>query len=301
MEHVKSWADKNPEWRWEVLTETNELKYVEHQFGPQGLNRPDITDFFRTVNSRIIKADLLRYMVMYFEGGLYADMDVEALQPIRNFIPNGFDEGAIDLVIGIEADEPAFKDHPILGGLSRSFCQWTFMCKPLLPVMMKMVENAMINVQQIAKGQGVNVSDVKMDFYQIIASTGPGLFTDVIMQYMNEGDSQESPITWDAFHQLDEAKLVNRVLVLPVKAFAASQTHSRSGDTHKTPAALVKHHYASTWTGWHPRYKHPVYGYVEDCLFDEVCVSDWDRKVRKYENNQKTNRVEGRAKESQGP
>ncbi|KAF5706933.1 glycosyltransferase family 32 [Fusarium mundagurra] len=249
VERAKSWTESNPEWRWEVLTHATALDYVESHFGSHALNRPDIVEFFRDINSRIIKADLLRYLVMYIEGGVYADIDVEALKPIHEFIPDGFEEAEIDMVIGIETDEPKFKDHPILGGLSRSFVQWTFLCRPRLPVMMRMVENAMANIQQLAKEQEVPISQVKMDFYQIIGNSGPGLFTKVIMQHMEKSNSQKLPITWDIFHQMDQPKLVSRVLVLPVQAFAAGQTHSRSGKTHDVPAALVKHHYEHLVSG----------------------------------------------------
>ncbi|KAF9782550.1 hypothetical protein IL306_011662 [Fusarium sp. DS 682] len=286
MERVKSWTEANPEWRWEVLTHATALGYVESHFGPHALNRPDIVEFFKKIESRIIKADLLRYLVMYVEGGLYADIDVEALKPIREFIPDGFDEGDIDVVIGVETDEPDFKDHPILGGLSRSFVQWTFLCKPKLPIMMRIVESLMTNIQQLVKEQGVPLFEVKLDFYQIIGNSGPGLFTSLIMQHMQEISNQKEPITWDTFHHLDQPKLASRVLVLPVKAFAACQTHSRSGKTYKIPEALIKHHYgASNWTDWHPRYKHPVYGFVEDCLFNTTCVRQWEKNVKVYKGH----------------
>ncbi|KPM42700.1 hypothetical protein AK830_g3878 [Neonectria ditissima] len=283
LERARTWTEKNPEWRWEVLTDANELGYVEHHFGPHGFNRPDIVEFFRTVQIKIIKADLLRYLVMYVEGGMYTDIDVEALKPITEFIPKAFDEAGIDMIIGIETDEPKFKNHTILGPVSRSFCQWTFACKPQLPFLLRMVEMAVDRLQSLAKRQGVPISDVSVDFDQVIACSGPGVFTDAILQYMNEKRTQGPPITWDNFHHMYDAIQVSRVLVLPVQAFAAAQTHSRSGKTHKVPAALVKHHYGvSNWTSRHSRYKHPVYGEVERCLFDEVCVNLWDRNVEAY-------------------
>ena len=52
---------------------------------------------------------------MYVEGGVYADIDVEAIRPVKSFIPKRFSEREVDMVIGIEIDEPYFIDHPILG------------------------------------------------------------------------------------------------------------------------------------------------------------------------------------------
>lgn len=287
LERARTWTEKNPEWRWEVLTDANELEYVERHFGPHGFNRPDIVEFFRTVSITIIKADLLRYLVMYVEGGLYTDIDVEARKSIPEFIPKTFDEAEIDMVIGIETDEPKFKDHPMLGAVARNFCQWTFMCKPQLPFLIKLVDNAMARLHDLAKQQGVPIPEVRLYFNQVIRCTGPEVFTDVIIQYMNEQRIQGPPITWNNFHHMDEAILVGRILVLPVKAFAAGQTHSRSGATHEIPTALVKHHYSvSNWKSQHSRYKHPVYGELDECCFDEACVDQWDRNVKAYENFQ---------------
>ncbi|KAA8629215.1 hypothetical protein SMACR_03722 [Sordaria macrospora] len=256
------------------------MQYVEWHFGPDGFNRPDIVNFYRSVKAAIVKADLLRYLVMYAEGGLYADIDVEALKPLSKFVPERYDEGDIDMVIGVEIDEPDWKDHPILGPKSRSFCQWTFMCKPQLPVMMRLIEQIMTWLSGVAKEQGVPLAEVKLDFDQIISGTGPSAFTNAIIAEMNElNDNTGRPITWDAFHDLGESKLVSRVLVLTVEAFAAGQGHSNSGN-HDARAALVKHHYhASNWPSRHPRYKHPAYGEVEQCNWVDECVKKWDENV----------------------
>ena len=43
------------------------MAYVEEHYGPSGFNRPDIVDLYRNINLTIIKADMLRYMIMYAE------------------------------------------------------------------------------------------------------------------------------------------------------------------------------------------------------------------------------------------
>ncbi|CAN8099675.1 unnamed protein product [Discula destructiva] len=275
---AKTWTLKNPSFRYEVLTDDNDMGYVEYHFGPGGLNRPDIVEMYRSITATIIKADLLRYMVMYAEGGVYADIDVEALKPVSRFIPDHrYDEADIDMVIGIEIDQPDFKDHPILGKKSQSFCQWTFMARPGLPVMLKLIENIMGWLNGLAKQQNVPISEVVIDFDQVISGTGPSAFTEAIIKQMNLDRPVGSPeVTWDVFHDLDESKIVSRVLVLDVEAFAAGQGHSDSGN-HNSRGALVKHHYhASNWPSRHPRFNHPAYGPVEQCNWAPACVSKWD-------------------------
>ncbi|KAK7959344.1 glycosyltransferase family 32 protein [Apiospora aurea] len=285
---AKTWTVKNPEYRYEVLTDKNGLNYVEEKFGPEGFGRTDIVDMYRTVNATIIKADLLRYLIMYAEGGVYADIDVEDLRPVHRFIPERYDERDIDMVIGVEIDQPQFQDHPILGKKSQSFCQWTFMAKPQLPVMLKLVENIMNWLNDIAESQNVPVSEIVLNFDQVISGTGPSAFTMAILDYMNEQQGKESKtasshtITWADFHDLDESKVVSRILVQNVEVFAAGQGHSDSGN-HDSRGALVKHHYhASNWPSRHARFAHPVYGEVERCNWNPDCVRRWDEDIADF-------------------
>lgn len=278
----KTWLSKNPGMRYEVLTDANEMSYVEEHFGPKGFNRPDIVHFYRTINLPIIKADLLRYMVMYAEGGVYADIDVEALKPVSRFIPERYNEKDIDMIVGVEIDQPAFKDHPILGKKSMSFCQWTFISRPRQPVMLRLIENIMSWFKGVAKKQGVSLDQVELDFDQVITGTGPSAFTIALLEEMNK-KNRGSKITWDLFHNMDESKVVSRVLVLDVEAFCAGQGHSDSGN-HNARGALVKHHYhASNWPSRHARFSHPAYGQVEDCNWDFECVQKWDENVAEFE------------------
>lgn len=278
---ARTWTAKNPSWRYEVLTDDNDMYYVESHFGPHGINRPDIVEMYRSLTAKIIKADLLRYLVMYVDGGVYADIDVEALRPLDRFIPDRYDEADVDMIIGVEIDQPEYKDHPILGQKSMSFCQWTFICKPRLPVMLRLVDNILAWLNDVAKKQNVPIGELVLDFDEVISGTGPSAFTDAILAEMSA--KAKKTVDWNSFHNIAESKLIGGVLVLTVEAFAAGQGHSDSGN-HDARAALVKHHYhASGWPTNHPRYNHPVYGEVETCNWNAECVKKWDEDTAAYE------------------
>lgn len=276
-----TWVQHNPQMRYEVITDGSDMTYVEEHFGPNGFNRPDIVEFYRNVDLRIIKADLLRYMILYAEGGIYADIDVEAIKPFHRFIPESHNEEDYDLIIGVEVDMPQFRNHKILGQKSQSFCQWTIISRPHHPVMLQLVDNIMKWFKAVARKQRVPLNKVELDFDQVITGTGPSAFTTAVLEYMNKQETKK--VTWDTFHQLDESKIVGRVLVLNVEAFCAGQGHSDSGN-HGSRGALVKHHYhASNWPSKHPRYRHPAYGQVEECNWDQACVEQWDKDVANYD------------------
>lgn len=178
---ARSWTTKNPGHRYEVLTDENAISYVEDNFGPSGLNRPDIVSTYKGLTATIIRADLLRYLVMYVDGGVYADIDVEALKPVEEFIPSRHLERDVDMIIGIETDEPDFKDHPILGSKAESFCQWTFACKPRHPIMMRLIDNILAWLRDLESEQHKHLSQLEFDFDAVLSGTGPSAFTEAIL------------------------------------------------------------------------------------------------------------------------
>ncbi len=274
---AKTWPLINPTYRYEVLTDDNAVEYLKFQYGPMGINRPDLIELYEEIKITIIKADLLRYLVMYAEGGVYADIDVESLRPMERWIPERYTTEDVDLIIGIEIDEPTFKDHPVLGSKCMSFCQWTFAGKPRLPVMMRLIENIQEWIHELATEKGVPVSELKLDFNEVISGTGPSAFTDAVLAQMTT-QNHGKPVTWDLFHGLAESRLVAGILVLNVEAFAAGQGHSDSGN-HGSRGAMVKHHYhASGWPTLHPRRNHVMYGEVEQCNWRPDCVAEWVRR-----------------------
>ncbi|KAF2274205.1 alpha-1,6-mannosyltransferase Och1 [Westerdykella ornata] len=280
---AKTWPAKNPGYQYEVLTDDNAVEYVRWHYGPRGFNRPDIVKLYEELNITIVKADLLRYLVIYAEGGVYADIDVECLRPISRFIPERYNEEEVDMIIGVEIDEPAFAEHPILGSKCKSFCQWTFAAKPGLPVMMRLIENIQEWLDDLSHRKGVPISKLQLDFNEVISGTGPSAFTEAVLQQMTAQNPGRKPVTWDWFHNLAESRLVNGILVLNVEAFAAGQGHSDSGN-HDSRGALIKHHYhASGWPTLHPRLNHPMYGEVEKCNWKPECVAEWDKNVAEWD------------------
>jgi mannosyltransferase OCH1-like enzyme len=282
-ERARAWTAKNPNWRYEVLTDGNAISYVEQHFGPKAYDRPDIVATFKALDGRlrIIQSDLLRYIIMYVEGGLWADIDAEAIHPISKFIPSRFEETSVDMIIGIETDEPDFLTHPVLGSKALSFCQWTFLVKPGHPAMLALIENILKWLKRLSAESGKRIADLDLDFDEVLSGTGPSAFTRAILAHMTAVTGRE--VTWSQhFHEMSDSTLIGGTLVLPAEAFAAGTGHSRSG-VHEGSRALVRHHFhASDWTSKHPRHKHPVYGEVERCNWKKECVALWDANIRAF-------------------
>lgn len=280
-QRVRTWTKENPTLRYEVLSDANALAYVKQTFGPHGFNRPDIVSTYQDLTATIVKADFLRYLIMYAEGGIYADVDVEAIEPFDDWIPRHFQEHDLDMIVGVETDQPEFRDHRLLGVKSQSFCQWTFASKRRAPAMMRLINNIVRWLRELKRSQDRELPNLSFDFDTVLNITGPSAFTSAILAEMSA--SAGHTIDWDEFHRLRDAKVVERILVLPAQAFAAATGHSESG-SHHSMGALVRHYFgASGWTKEHQRYKHPAYGSVEKCNWNAECVRLWDANTATFD------------------
>lgn len=80
---------------------------------------PEIAQVYHSYPYYVLRTDLLRYLLLWYYGGFYADIDVFPARPIKGcpdlqplFFSNQQtkDFGNISLVVGIELDEPYVSD-----------------------------------------------------------------------------------------------------------------------------------------------------------------------------------------------
>lgn len=76
---------------------TNE--FVQHHFS----NEPKIVEAYNSLPNAGMKSDLLRYLILDVEGGVYTDTDTMALKPIDVWVSPGLRD-QIRLIVGIEFD-----------------------------------------------------------------------------------------------------------------------------------------------------------------------------------------------------
>ncbi len=64
----------HPDWEYHLWTDEDNLAFVKSEF-------PDFLDVFTSLPKPIMRADVIRYLLMYKLGGLYLDTDYEMLKP----------------------------------------------------------------------------------------------------------------------------------------------------------------------------------------------------------------------------
>ena len=64
----------HPDWQYHLWTDEDNLGFVSREF-------PDFLETFVSLPKPIMRADVIRYLLMYKLGGLYLDTDYEMLRP----------------------------------------------------------------------------------------------------------------------------------------------------------------------------------------------------------------------------
>ncbi len=236
------WRLLNPQHRYERLTDTNSEAYIQDNFAPE------VFELFLEVTDPILRADFLRYLVMVNEGGLWADIDVLPHQPISSWIPEEY-SNRTNLVIGIENDH---HKRPIWPNVAYSIqlAQYTILSKPKHPAMMRLLGQVSKNLVELFREKDPQEKGPRqgITFEEVMATTGPFVFTKVLMEYFTETSGREH--TGDELENLRYPTLIGDVLVLPKDSFGwLPQAHAYpNGD----PSILVEHLFIGSWRDNHP-------------------------------------------------
>ncbi|GLI80199.1 hypothetical protein PoHVEF18_008550 [Penicillium ochrochloron] len=225
---IKSWHTHNPSLRHEVFTDGNAEQYVLDQFA----KFPDIIDIYQDLQVPILKADFLRQLILYADGGVWSDLDVTCNTPIDSWIPRKF-KNQTNLVVGLEFD-------------GNQFASWTVMAKPKTNHIAAAIEYIMDALEYSAEEANTTIAGLTMKtISDVVAVTGPQAMTQAILRSVSVELGET--VTGENVSNLHEPVLLHDVLVLPNAAFAAMQ----AGFPEDQGPYLVEHHYAGSWKNDH--------------------------------------------------
>lgn len=194
-----------------------------------------------------MKSDLLRYLVLYIAGGVYTDTDTTPLRPIDDWVPDGVN--GVKLVVGPEFDRGddglPWADIPHWLQLS----QWTLAAAPGHPVLRAMIDGVLRSVARLEAKYGVGLERPHPSSLDVMKSTGPAAWTDVVMAHLRRHDASLT-----STHGLSAAldghgpRLLGDVLVLDIDGFGMGQDHSHSTNDGSVPGgALARHWFRGSW------------------------------------------------------
>ena len=249
-ERARTWQEKNPHYRYELLTDHGAENYVRYHFADD----PLIRDTFLNLTDKILRADFMRYLVLAAEGGVYADLDVVCQEPIDTWIPPAF-QGRTGVVIGVENDRLPVENDANLYYDYRKYIwginNWTFMCKAGHPFMRFVAESVARNLLEMARKQYRTLATMKLSYKEVIDSTGPRAFTEALFAYVSRVTGKK--FTHKDATMLEEPKLIDDILILPIRAMSTAEAEREEveGAHSLNWPAVVFHWSVGSWKSNH--------------------------------------------------
>lgn len=234
-----SWLNKNPAWSYSRLGKQGANDFVQHHYS----DRQDLVQLYSSIKTPVLAADLLRYMILATEGGVYSDIDTVALQPVEQWVPAGLISN-VSAIIGIEYDRR--KDRSRLPAFAHDlqFCQWTVAAAKNHSMLGMAVEKVANAIHDLSFRKGVAIEDLKPTDWEVLTTTGPGIWTEVVFDSLSVASGRE--ILKKDLTEMREPVLFGDILVLPISGFAIGVPHSggRNIDPRK---AFVRHDFKGSW------------------------------------------------------
>lgn len=242
-EQEASWTQLHPTFVHEVITDGVAVDLLRLLYS----SVPEVLEAYDALPLPVLKADFFRYLILLARGGIYSDIDTFAIRSAVEWVPDRIPRSSIGLIVGIEADpdRPDWKDW-----YSRriQFCQWTIQSKPGHPVLRDIVVR--ITEETLKRKKAGEFASGFQD-KNVVEFTGPAIWTDVIMDYLNDGRyfdmaNSKGAIDWRNFTGMENSKKVGDVVILPITSFSPGVGQMGAKD-YEDPMAFVKHDFEGTW------------------------------------------------------
>lgn len=229
----------------EVISDHSAEPLIKYLFA----SVPEVAEAYSAMPLPVLKADFFRYLILLARGGIYTDIDTQALKSAYEWLPARMDLKTAGLVVGIEAD-PDRPDWNQWYARRIQFCQWTIQAKAGHPVLREIVASITEKTLNMKSSGMLKHGRVPTNI-SIMEYTGPGIWTDTVFNYFNnheyfEFDSKYQNITASDFFNIKEHKKVGDVIVLPITSFSPGVGQMGAGEP-DDPMAFVKHEFEGSW------------------------------------------------------
>lgn len=153
---------------------------------------PDLAHVYASYPHFVQRVDLLRYLILWYYGGYYADSDVYPAKSIRTcpslhpFFNDVALDATISLIVGIEIDEPFASPQKMLywhWARRYEFLQYNIYApQRFSPFLREIIVRVLSHTRQHAE------SHFWARYNEMITLevTGPGVFTDVILDGLSD-------------------------------------------------------------------------------------------------------------------
>jgi len=216
----ESWERHNPNFKHILFNDTSENARI---LEISGNHLPEINRTYSELLHKkiVLRSDFFRYVVIWADGGIWADVDTWAQRPFDAWISLAVPpeaprqslaslESSVGMIVGLEC---------VLGegGQWTSLAQYIFAAKQGHPVLLEIIARIVEKAGDIA----IHLDSVEeLRNREVLGMTGPEIFTDLIAEWIKK--------QWDAsfnykrdWRNMSNPILFGDILVLPVWAFGS--------------------------------------------------------------------------------
>lgn len=210
---------------------------------------PSLSRTWRGYPLNVLRADLLRYLLLWYHGGFYADIDVyprvpisacNSLQPLFSPVDQPGIRHNISLVVCTEIDEPyASSAMKKAWHWSRTygFIQYTlFAPRRFSPLLRKVIVRALAHSARHNEVDRRWWRKVRYSEEDILEITGPGMFTDGLLNVLSDTLPESHPLVETSLEASSETQLPPNEL----QARARQTPYNKSEKRHQV-----------TWAAFH--------------------------------------------------
>ncbi|KAG8749362.1 membrane-bound alpha-1,6- mannosyltransferase Initiation-specific [Ceratobasidium sp. 428] len=259
-QRLRSWQNI-PDYAYHFFDDAKADKWVRGTFGGT-----EIELVWNKLGAGIKRSDLLRYLLVMVEGGIYSDLDTVRLKPISKW-GEGADFNGPELtnppsvIVGIEADvgirgaRVDWHKARIWWPRPLQIAQWTFAAAPFHPILIDTIRRvhhitAKVDASEL-KSETSNLTETQWvggerlrgnSGISIMEWTGPGVFTDSVIRYL----TAKYGATWPMLKDLRQPVRIRDVVVLPITGFSPGVRLFGAGET-TDREAMVYHMFAGSW------------------------------------------------------
>jgi alpha 1,6-mannosyltransferase len=238
---TKSWIAKNPDYKYTLVGSKGGEEFVSRHWGTGSA----IWQTYNELKNPGLKSDLLRYLLLWKEGGTYSDTDTVAFKGVDAWVPKQY-LSKTRVIVGIEFDR---LDGPEWGDIPHDlqFCQWTIAAAPGHHLFERMTQRAVRSLRELTQHYNTTLPKLEATSFEVMNSTGPAAWTDAVFEELQTMD----PSLKNVFDLsgMTEPRLIGDILVLPIDGFGMGQPHSNSSpaDGPVPEQALVRHMFHGSW------------------------------------------------------
>lgn len=208
-EFQESWLKHHPGWEYRLWTDEDNERLIREHY-------PQFEESFHRFTPTIIKIDFIRLAYMHRFGGIYADMDFEALRPLDSLVSDG------RIAVGREN-----------GGIGIPMCGRPFIVNAFLaspaghPLLLDIMQAMSDRFRQRLRFEPHAFHVIRMTIQ---------IFDERVEAYARDHD---------------DITIHSHVLFYPAPPSMRFKDERRELAGKLNSYAI--HHYANTWVGWHIR------------------------------------------------